>query len=69
MRFGANKKFLEKMKEKGWTFPQLSERLRARGVNLTASTLFQYADGRRVPNKAEQKAIADTFGCLKGDLF
>lgn len=69
MRFGANKKFLARMKDKGWTFPQLSERLKMNGVELSPQTLFQYADGRRKPNKSEQKAIARVFGCLISDLF
>lgn len=69
MRFGANKKFWEQMKLKRWTFQQLSERLKMNGVDLTAQTLFQYADGRRMPNKAEQKAIARVFGCEVKDIF
>ncbi len=69
MRFGANRKFLAKMQEKGWSFAQLSNKLKMQGVELSAKTLFQYADGRRVPNKSEQKAIAMAFGCLVGDLF
>lgn len=66
MRFGANKKFFEKIKEKGWTFTQLSERLNG---EYTAKTLFQYADGRRVPNKSDKKKIADALGCSVADLF
>ena len=69
MRFGANKKFFEKMKTKKWTFQMLSERLKMNGVDLTAQTLFQYADGRRNPNKHDQKEIARVFGCLVSDIF
>lgn len=66
MRFGANKKFLDKMKEKSLTFAQLSERLNG---EYSAKTLFQYADGRRTPNKSDKKKIADALGCLVCDLF
>ncbi|MBQ3221164.1 MAG: helix-turn-helix transcriptional regulator [Clostridia bacterium] len=66
MRFGANKRFYEKLKEKGWTFAQLSERLCGA---YTANTLFQYADGRKTPNKADKKKIAEAFGCLVTDIF
>ena len=66
MRFGANKKFVNKLKENGWTFAQLSERLNG---EYTAKTLFQYADGRRTPNKSDKKKIADVLGCLVSDIF
>jgi ribosome-binding protein aMBF1 (putative translation factor) len=66
MRFGANKKFMAKMREKGWTFAQLAERLQN---EYTVKTLFQYADGRRDPNKSDKKKIADALGCLVGDIF
>lgn len=66
MRFGANKKFMDMLKEKGWTFAQLSKRLNG---EYTAKTLFQYADGRRTPNKSDKKKIADVLGCLVSDIF
>ena len=66
MRFGANKKFYAKIREKGWTFAQLAERLHN---EYTVKTLFQYADGRRMPNKSDKKKIADALGCLVGDIF
>ena len=66
MRFGANKKFLEYMKAKNLTFAQLAHKL---NYEYTAKTLFQYADGRRTPNKADKKKIADALGCLVGDIF
>lgn len=66
MRFGANKKFMAKMREKCWTFAQLAERLQN---EYTVKTLFQYADGRRDPNKSDKKKIADALGCLVGDIF
>lgn len=66
MRFGANKKFLTKIKEKGWTFAQLAEKLNG---EFSAKTLFQYADGRREPNKSDKKKIANAFGCLVSDIF
>lgn len=66
MRFGANKKFMDRLKAKGWTFAQLSEHLNG---EYTAKTLFQYADGRRMPNKSDKKKIADALGCLVCDIF
>ena len=66
MRFGANKKFFAKIREQGLTFAQLSERL---GGEYSVKTLFQYADGRRVPNKSDKKKIANALGCLVSELF
>lgn len=66
MRFGANKKFMKKMQERGWTFAQLAQRL---NNEYNPTTLFQYADGRRMPNKSDKKKIADAFGCLVSDIF
>lgn len=66
MRFGANKKFFEYMQEKGMTFEELAHKL---NYEYTAKTLFQYADGRRTPNKADKKKIADALDCLVGDIF
>ncbi len=66
MRFGANKKFMEIMRERGWTFAQLAERLNG---EYSVKTLFQYADGRRVPNKSDKKKIADALGVLVSDIF
>ena len=66
MRFGANEKFFSKMKEKNWTFAHLSEKL---NKEYNPATLFQYADGRRTPNKADKKKIANAFGCLVEDIF
>ncbi len=66
MRFGANKKFLEEMKKRGWTFEQLSRKLNG---EYTAKTLFHYADGRKEPNKSDKKKIAHAFGLLTTDLF
>ena len=66
MRFGANKKFMNKLREKKWTFAQLAERLNG---EYSVQTLFQYADGRRMPNKTDKKKIANALGCLVSDLF
>ena len=66
MRFEKNKKFLAVMEEKGMTFSQLSGKLNG---EYTSKTLFQYADGRRVPNKSDKKKIADALGVLVGDIF
>ena len=69
MRFGANKRFMELIKARGWTFQQLADRVALQGGNLSAKTLFQYADGRRTPNVKEQTWIADAFGVLRKDIF
>ena len=66
MRFGANKKLMAKMRERNYTFAQLSLRLRG---EYKAETLFKYADGRKVPNKSDKKKIADALGCLPSDIF
>ena len=66
MRDKANKKFFEMLKAKNMTFAMLSHKL---NYEYTAMTLFQYADGRRVPNKSDKKKIANALGCLVGDIF
>lgn len=66
MRFDKNKRFLEVMKENGLTFSMLAERLKN---EYSARTLYQYADGRRMPNKSDKKKIADALGCLVSDIF
>lgn len=66
MRFDKNKRFLEIMQEKKLTFAILSERLNG---EYSPKTLYQYADGRRMPNKSDKKRIADALGCLVNDIF
>lgn len=66
MSFGANKNFFAKMKEKNLTFEQLAERLNR---EYSVATLFQYADGRRVPNKSDKKKISRALGCVETDIF
>ena len=66
MRFGANKKLFEKLKERGITFKRLAEML---DNEFTPQTLFHYADGRKVPGKAVKMKIANKLGCLVGDIF
>lgn len=66
MRFDKNKRFLEIMQEKRLTFAMLSEMLKN---EYSARTLYQYADGRRMPNKSDKKKIADALGCLVSDIF
>ena len=66
MRFDKNKRFIEIMQGKKITFSMLAERL---NNEYSVKTLFQYADGRRVPNKSDKKKIADALGCLVSDIF
>lgn len=66
MRFDKNKRFIEIMQEKKITFSMLAEKL---NNEYSVKTLFQYADGRRVPNKSDKKKIADALGCLVSDIF
>lgn len=66
MRYTRNSKMMDKMKEYGWTFAYLAQKL---NNEYTIATLFQYASGRRVPNKSDKKKIADAFRCLVKDLF
>ena len=66
MRFGANKKFMKVMQEKKITFAQLAGKL---NNEYSIATLFQYADGRRQPNKSDKKKIANALGVLEGDIF
>lgn len=66
MRFDKNKRFIEIMQEKKITFSMLAEKL---NNEYSVKTLFQYADGRRVPNKSDKKKISDALGCLVSDIF
>ena len=61
-------KMLEKMIEKGLTFSQVADRLQSI-TKITATTVFQWADGRREPCARMKKAIAKVFECKVSDIF
>jgi DNA-binding XRE family transcriptional regulator len=63
----AKTKFYEKMQEKGFTNKDIAEKMYA--FNVREETIFQWADGRRVPSARDKKALAKILGCKVSDIF
>ena len=59
--------FHDKMKEQGVTNKETASKLSA--VNVREETIFQRADGRRVPSARDKKALAKILDCKVSDLF
>lgn len=60
-------KLYEKMQEKGITYKDIAERLSA--FEVREETVFQWADGRRVPSAKAKKSIAKALDCKVSDIF
>ncbi|MBQ7912944.1 MAG: helix-turn-helix transcriptional regulator [Clostridia bacterium] len=60
-------KLMQKIIEQGLTFSQIADKLSSFGVKTV--TVFQWADGRRVPSARIKKAIAKILGCTVKDIF
>lgn len=60
-------KLYDKMQEKGITNKQMANYLV--GFNAREETVFQWADGRRVPTARVKKAIAKILDCKVSDIF
>lgn len=60
-------KLYEKMKELGITNKDIAEKMSA--FNVREETIFQWADGRRVPSARDKKTIARILGCKVSDIF
>lgn len=60
-------KLFIKMKEKGITNAEMAEKLFA--YQVREETVFQWADGRRVPTARTKKAIARILDCKVSDIF
>lgn len=60
-------KLYEKMQEKGVTNKEMASKLSA--FNVREETIFQWADGRRVPSAKVKKSIAKMLGCEVSDIF
>lgn len=60
-------KLYDKMKEKGVTNKDIADKMSA--FNVREETIFQWADGRRVPSAKAKKAIAKILGCKVSDIF
>lgn len=60
-------KLYEKMKEVGVTNKDIADKLSA--FEVREETVFQWADGRRVPSSRAKKALAKMLGCKVSDIF
>ena len=63
----SDTKLKAKMKEKGITNKDIAEKMSA--FNVREETIFQWADGRRVPSARDKKALAKMLGCKVSDIF
>ena len=57
----------EIMDDKGFSCKELADKLSSFGIR--EETVFQWADGRRVPPARVKKAIAKILGCKVSDIF
>jgi DNA-binding XRE family transcriptional regulator len=55
------------MKEKGATNKDIAEKMSV--FNVREETVFQWADGRRVPSAKDKKALAKILDCKVSDIF
>ena len=55
------------MQEKGITNKDIAEKMSA--FNVREETIFQWADGRRVPSARDKKALAKMLCCKVSDIF
>ena len=60
-------KLYYKMQEEGITNKDIAEKLSV--FNVREETVFQWADGRRVPSERAKKVIAKMLGCKVSDIF
>ena len=60
-------KLYDKMKEVGVTNKDIADKLST--FEVREETVFQWADGRRVPSAKVKKAIAKMLGCEVSDIF
>ena len=60
-------KLYEKMQEKEITNKEIADKMSA--FNVREETIFQWADGRRVPSARDKKALAKILGCKVSDIF
>ena len=60
-------KLYYKMQEKGLNNKDIADKLFA--FEVREETVFQWADGRRVPSAKVKKALAKILGCKVSDIF
>ena len=60
-------KLYDKMKEKGLTNKDIADKLLV--FYVREETVFQWADGRRVPSARVKKAIAKILDCKVTEIF
>lgn len=60
-------KMYDKMQEKSITNKDIADKLSALGVR--EETVFQWADGRRVPSERAKKLISKILDCKVSDIF
>lgn len=63
----GNTKMYDKMKEQGITNKDIADKMSA--FNVREETVFQWADGRRVPSARAKKALAKILDCKVSDIF
>jgi DNA-binding XRE family transcriptional regulator len=60
-------KLYDKMREVGISDEEMANKLSV--FEVRKQTVFQWADGRRVPSAKAKKAIAKILGCKVSDIF
>jgi DNA-binding XRE family transcriptional regulator len=60
-------KLMKKIIERGVTFSQIADKLS--DSKIRATTVFQWADGRKVPSEKMKKALAKALDCKVSDIF
>ena len=63
----GNTKLYDKMQEVGVTNKDIANKLSE--FEVREETVFQWADGRRVPSSRAKKAIAKMLNCKVSDIF
>ena len=60
-------KLYYKMQEQNFSCEEMAKKLSV--FQVREETIFQWADGRRVPSARDKKALAKILGCKVSDIF
>ncbi|MBQ7913747.1 MAG: helix-turn-helix domain-containing protein [Clostridia bacterium] len=58
-----------RMQAQGKSYESLSLALKARGINIKASTMYRYITHKETPNKSVKKEIARALNCAVEEIF